>query len=87
MNLGAKIFHTIKCLLKWAAKMKLIMLMIVWYVSKVVTLVTTWESSVIGLVDGGILQSVISGTAMHMMKNDPNVLSRIFKWVKGNRIV
>lgn len=44
-----------------------------------VTLVTICESNVIGFVDGGILQRVIKGTAMQMMKNDPKVLSKIFK--------
>jgi hypothetical protein len=53
----------------------------------VVTLVTTCDKTVMGLLDGKIFHSVINGRHKHTMKKDPNVFKRIFKWVNGNVMV
>lgn len=79
MNLGAKIFHTIKCLRKLAANIRLDKLMIVWYVSNVVMFVTICDNTDMGLFEGLILHNVIKGIAKQIIINDPNVFNAIFK--------
>lgn len=87
MKRGAKIFHTIKCRLKCAAKMKLDTLTTVWYANNDVVFATICESTVIGFEDGASFHNVINGTATHTRMKDPKVLRTMFKCVKGKVIV